>query len=181
MSEMLKETINGFRLLSVYGLSIRSHTIRPKQTEPPPWFEYCGKCYALVQLEQMARNRCDEQDCEEIIDDDHFLCRRHWQESREGKISECPECGEYKPSNFPLCRRCNAQAGNRPQRSSSQGEASGQRPSSGLTTRGGPMTTMTGRTIRRRRINDTGSTGKTTASATTAGTGIPTINSKWNT
>ena len=80
--------------------------------DKPPWFEYCGKCYALVQLEQMARNRCDEQDCEEIIDDDHFLCRRHWQESREGKISECPECGEYKPSSFPLCRRCNAQAGN---------------------------------------------------------------------
>jgi len=84
--------------------------------DKPPWFEYCGKCYALVQLEQMARNRCHEQDCEEIIDDDHFLCRRHWQEYREGTISECPECGEYKPASFPLCRRCNAQAGNPPAR-----------------------------------------------------------------
>ena len=89
----------------------------------PPWFVYCGKCFALVQLEQMAPNGCDEQDCEEIIDEDHFLCRRHWQASRDGVISECLKCGEYKPANFPLCRRCNTEAISRPARSPQPGRS----------------------------------------------------------
>ena len=25
-----------------------------------------------------------------------------------GDISDCPECGEFKPGQYPLCRRCNA-------------------------------------------------------------------------
>jgi hypothetical protein len=61
----------------------------------------------------LAPNRCDEQDCEEIIEDEHFLCRKHWLAFMEGEISECPECGEYKPANVPLCRRCNTEATNR--------------------------------------------------------------------
>ena len=65
-------------------------------------------------MEQMAPNSCDEQDCEETIDEDHFLCRTHWEAFRKGEISECPECGEYKPSNFPLCRRCNTEGVSRP-------------------------------------------------------------------
>ena len=82
----------------------------------PPWFEYCGRCYAQLQLVAMASNQCDEQDCDEVIDDDHFLCRRHWQKFRAGVISECPDCGEYKPDNFPLCRRCNIESSTRPAR-----------------------------------------------------------------
>ena len=82
----------------------------------PPWFKYCPKCYAVVQIEQLKPNTCDEQDCNEVIADDHYLCREHWQQSRDGKISECPECGEYKPANFPLCRRCNVQPANQPAR-----------------------------------------------------------------
>ena len=73
----------------------------------PPWFQYCSSCYAIVQIEQLSSNTCDEQDCEEEIRDDHFLCRDHWDQARKGDISECPECGEYKPSKFRLCRRCN--------------------------------------------------------------------------
>ena len=73
----------------------------------PPWFQYCSSCYAIVQIEQLSSNTCDEQDCEEEIRDDHFICRDHWDQARKGDISECPECGEYKPSTFRLCRRCN--------------------------------------------------------------------------
>ena len=73
----------------------------------PRWFEFCPKCYAIVQAEQLKPNMCYEQDCTEIIDDEHYLCRVHWNQSQEGKISECAECGEYKPANYPLCRRCN--------------------------------------------------------------------------
>ena len=73
----------------------------------PPWFQYCPSCYAIVQIEQLSSNTCDEQDCEEEIRDDHFLCRDHWDQAQKGDISECPECGEYKPSKFRLCRRCN--------------------------------------------------------------------------
>ena len=76
----------------------------------PPWFKYCPKCYAIVQVEQLKPNTCDEQDCEEVIKDEHLLCGTHYQQFREGKISECPECGEYKPANYPLCRRCNTEA-----------------------------------------------------------------------
>ena len=77
----------------------------------PPWFQYCAECYAIVQIERLKPNVCDEQDCEEEIRDDHFLCRTHYDQFRERKISECPLCGEYKPSQYSLCRRCNAETG----------------------------------------------------------------------
>ena len=80
----------------------------------PPWFEYCRNCYAEIQSEQLRPNTCYEQDCDEVIDDEHYLCRAHWQQLREYKISECPECGEYKPVKFPLCRDCNKQLDNQP-------------------------------------------------------------------
>ena len=84
--------------------------------DKPPWFKYCPKCYAIVQIEQLRPNICDEQDCNVVIDDDHYLCRTHWQQWKDGRISECPECGEYKPASFLLCRRCNAQSANPPAR-----------------------------------------------------------------
>ena len=86
----------------------------------PPWFKYCQACFAIVQVEQLAPNRCDEQDCDDVIRDDHYLCRFHWEQAREGIISECPECGEYKPDNFPLCRHCNAQASTQPRRATTR-------------------------------------------------------------
>ena len=94
----------------------------------PPWFKYCPKCYAIVQTEQLKPNTCDEQDCDEVIDDEHYLCRTHWQQFREAKISECPECGEYKPKNYPLCRRCNTQSDNQPARQSKTNQPQGTTP-----------------------------------------------------
>lgn len=80
----------------------------------PPWFEFCPRCYAIVQTQQLKPNTCYEQDCNEVIDDQHYLCRAHWHQSQEGKISECSECGEYKPAKYDLCRRCNAQSDRQP-------------------------------------------------------------------
>ena len=80
----------------------------------PREFKFCPKCYAIVQTEQLKPNTCDEQDCNEVIDDEHYLCRVHWQQFRQGRISACPECGEHKPANYPLCRRCNAQSDRQP-------------------------------------------------------------------
>ena len=87
----------------------------------PPWFKFCPKCYAIVQTEQLEPNMCDEQNCNEVIDDDHYLCRAHWQQFREGTISECAECGEYKPAHYPLCRRCNTQSDYQPRTNRPQG------------------------------------------------------------
>ena len=74
----------------------------------PRWFQYCGGCYAAVQLESLEPNRCAEQDCSEAIREDHYLCRPHWEQSEQATISKCPQCGEFKPASFSLCRRCNA-------------------------------------------------------------------------
>ena len=81
----------------------------------PPWFQYCGDCYAIVQIERLEPNTCGEQDCEEEIKDEHFLCGTHHGQYRVEKITECPQCGEYKPSQYPLCRRCNAESTSIPQ------------------------------------------------------------------
>lgn len=49
---------------------------------------------------------CKEQSCNEKIRSDHYLCRKHWQESQDGKINECPECGAYKRRELHLCVAC---------------------------------------------------------------------------
>ena len=55
-------------------------------------------------------NICKEQSCSEKIRADHFLCREHWQKSQDGAINECPQCGVYKDSKYPLCIECNKKA-----------------------------------------------------------------------
>ena len=80
----------------------------------PRWFEFCPKCYAIVQAEHLEPNTCYEQDCKEVIDDEHYLCRAHWHQFQEGQISECAECGEYKPAKYALCLRCNTQSDRQP-------------------------------------------------------------------
>jgi hypothetical protein len=55
-------------------------------------------------------NICKEQSCAEKIRGDHFLCREHWQKSQVGTINECPKCGVYKESKYPLCIECNKKA-----------------------------------------------------------------------
>ena len=69
---------------------------------------HCGKCLAIIQIRRLARNHCREQDCSKAVGDEHFLCLTHWKECRDGKINECPGCGDYKPTSFGRCRRCNA-------------------------------------------------------------------------
>ena len=134
-----------------------------------------------LQLQGMTPNRCDEQDCNEVIDEEHFLCRRHWQQFMEGEIAECFQCGEFKPTSFPLCRRCNAEATNRPTRAPQNGEPPEQSLSGHPATRAGPTTTMMELMTKRPRTNGTGSTGRTTASATTVATGTPTTSLRWST
>ena len=41
-------------------------------------------------------NICKEQSCNEKIPGGHYLCYKHWQESQEGVVNECPDCGRYK-------------------------------------------------------------------------------------
>ena len=35
------------------------------------------------------------------------MCREHWQQGQDGAIDECPQCGVYKDSKYPLCIECN--------------------------------------------------------------------------
>ena len=50
---------------------------------------------------------CKEQKCSQKIRAGHFLCREHWQQSQDGVINECPQCGVYKDTKYPLCIDCN--------------------------------------------------------------------------
>ncbi len=72
----------------------------------PPWFEYCGECYAALQTESLEPNKCREQNCDTVIPDKHRLCRSHFEQERRGVISECLECGSFKPSEYDLCLMC---------------------------------------------------------------------------
>ena len=55
-------------------------------------------------------NICKEQSCSQEIRRGHHLCREHWEESEEGAIDECPRCGLYKDSEYPLCMGCEKKA-----------------------------------------------------------------------
>ena len=72
----------------------------------PPWFQYCSECYAALQTETLDPQRCAEQDCSTVIPEEHYLCRPHWDQEQQGILSECPECGNFKPSEYALCRMC---------------------------------------------------------------------------
>ena len=55
-----------------------------------------------------AAGFCGEQDCGERPN--HPLCYSHYQAFQDGDIDECPNCpGVYKPSEYPVCRRCHSQ------------------------------------------------------------------------
>ena len=66
-----------------------------------------SKVHKDQELGMATVNTCKEQSCSSKIRGDHFLCREHWQESQEGVINECSECGAYKDSKYPLCIECN--------------------------------------------------------------------------
>ena len=58
-----------------------------------------------------ATGFCGEQDCDESPNHpNHPLCYSHYQDSQNGVIDKCPNCpGVYKPSEYPVCRRCYSQ------------------------------------------------------------------------
>ncbi len=55
---------------------------------------------------------CAYQDCEQRIAAWYKLCRSHNEAKDKREIDECPKCEQYKDSNYPLCRNCNASARN---------------------------------------------------------------------
>ncbi len=65
---------------------------------------------------------CKEQSCIEKVRRNYYLCREHWEESQEGIIDECPQCGVYKDSVYPLCIECNKKARAVPKKKSNQRE-----------------------------------------------------------
>ena len=69
---------------------------------------------------------CGHQDCLEPTGrPDHPLCYLHFLEFRATEIDECPNCpGVFKPSEFPICRRCYSQSQQQP---ASQGPGPGGR------------------------------------------------------
>ena len=57
-------------------------------------------------LPEMLRHRpdrtaqtepCDEQDCDEVIEDEHYLCRTHWQQFRKPKYQSARNAGNTNP------------------------------------------------------------------------------------
>ena len=78
-------------------------------------YPFCVKCTSEVDTfaarsgnaPQMLTNICLEQSCWEQIRPDHYLCRTHWDQSEQGVIDPCPQCGTYKNAKHPLCVECN--------------------------------------------------------------------------
>ena len=76
-----------------------------------------GNCGILLQIlnetgnnmtSKQSGNTCGYQDCSETILRWFELCPRHNDEKKKGEIDQCPDCGQYKDSKFPVCRKCNA-------------------------------------------------------------------------
>ncbi len=55
-----------------------------------------------------SSNICQFQSCDKSTGRrGHFLCRDHYYDSQDGKISLCPQCSDvYKPDEYPICRKC---------------------------------------------------------------------------
>ena len=55
-----------------------------------------------------AATTCEFWSCQEVIRDDHFLCRDHYSRLQEGSINQCPSCGRYKDAQYETCLDCDA-------------------------------------------------------------------------
>ena len=55
---------------------------------------------------------CGYQGCGERIPPWFELCVSHNSAKQKGEIDQCPNCGQYKAANYPLCRSCNAASRN---------------------------------------------------------------------
>ena len=56
----------------------------------------------------MPGKTCAYQDCDQSIAPWFMLCLDHNADKQSGLIDQCPDCGRYKDSRYPLCRDCNA-------------------------------------------------------------------------
>ena len=65
-----------------------------------------------------AARICGEQDCDQPPNrPNQPLCLKHYRILQAGDIDECPNCpGVYKPSEYPICRQCNAENRRQPGR-----------------------------------------------------------------
>ena len=65
-----------------------------------------------------AARICGEQDCDQPPNrPNQPLCLKHYRILQVGDIDECPNCpGVYKPSEYPICRQCNAENRRQPGR-----------------------------------------------------------------
>ena len=62
----------------------------------------------MTTIPAWATRTCGEQDCNERPNrPNHPLCHQCYLDFQDSEIDECPNCaGVYKPSEYPVCRRC---------------------------------------------------------------------------
>ena len=50
---------------------------------------------------------CSHQDCNvRTAGNDHYLCQQHFLAARQGTITKCSRCSNFKPARYPLCGSC---------------------------------------------------------------------------
>ena len=59
------------------------------------------------QRNRSAGRNCAYQDCNvRTAGHDHPLCQQHQLTARQGTITKCSRCSNFKPARFPLCGSC---------------------------------------------------------------------------
>ena len=56
---------------------------------------------------QQSDRICAYQDCQvRTSGHDHYLCQPHFLAARQGTITKCSRCSNFKPARYPLCGSC---------------------------------------------------------------------------
>lgn len=56
---------------------------------------------------QSSGRVCAYQDCKaQTSGSDHYLCSQHYLAARQGTITKCSRCSNFKPARYPLCGGC---------------------------------------------------------------------------
>ncbi len=56
---------------------------------------------------QSSGRVCAYQDCNvRTSGNDHYLCSQHYLAARQGTITKCSKCSNFKPVRYPLCGDC---------------------------------------------------------------------------
>ena len=74
----------------------------------PPARPHNSNWKAVNMATKQSGKSCGYQDCSETILPWFELCAPHNTAKQKGEIDQCPNCGQYKDTKFPLCRTCNA-------------------------------------------------------------------------